>query len=549
MLDGGLGKLHKRMRGRFGETLHPDDAYLSLTREDMQTLKNDWLTDNAEGGTHWSLLLISIVDGIAFHYDSLPPGNHWEAYNATVKVGRLLNRAIRFVHLSDSPVQENGSDCGVFVCLTMRYLLLKRLLQTNSDRKVSMSLGHKEINATAGRKEIAKIIDGFRKEGERRRSQLQIYIYNMNSLPAAYYRGGTSRALLFHEHHLPRDRTAWTRIFLGVMGSPDARYSRQLDGLGGGISSLSKICVVRPSRRADAHVDFTFVQVGVHSAEVDYAGNCGNMTSAIGPFAVNERLIRLSSEIETETTVSLYNTNTDKLIHSTFPVYRGEAVATGDFAIDGVAGTGARVRLDFLDPAGSRTGCLLPTGKIVDCLDVGGDGREGREVVRVTCIDVGNPSVFVSADELGIEGSMLPDETQRTPGLLDRLERIRRCAAVAMGLAEGVETVAPSIPKICFISKSAPSSSSSVVVRAISTGQPHKALPITVGLAVSAAARLEGSIVHECVRKEDTQDTDIVIGHPSGQLVVGAAYEGGKLQRATVYRTARRLMEGRVFIA
>ncbi|KAF7591338.1 hypothetical protein BBP40_001662 [Aspergillus hancockii] len=241
MLDGGLGKLQKRMK-RFGDTLNPEDAYLSyydirLTREDMQSLKNDWLTDNiisfweeylereflvnyksshivllrpsmsfmilqtpnphslrealpdfsrtthvflpindcrnvteAEGGTHWSLLLISIVDGIAFHYDSLPPGNVWEARTVTMKFGALLNRNIRYVHLQDSPVQENGSDCGVFVCLSMRHLLLKRLLTANASEKVSMSLGGMKVDARGGRKEIAKIIEGFRKEGERRRS-------------------------------------------------------------------------------------------------------------------------------------------------------------------------------------------------------------------------------------------------------------------------------------------------------------------------------------------------------------------------------------------
>ncbi|PYI20594.1 Ulp1 protease family protein [Aspergillus aculeatinus CBS 121060] len=242
MRDGGLGgKLVKRMK-RFGDTLNPDDAYLSyhdirLTRGDMQSLKDDWLTDNvisfweeylereflshsksanivllrpsmsfmilqtpdprtlrealpdfsrtthvflpindcrnvteAEGGTHWSLLLVSIVDGLAFHYDSLPPGNFWEAQAVTMKLGNLLNRNIRYVHLEDSPVQENGSDCGVFVCLSMRYLLLKRLLTANTNEKVSLSLGGRKVDARSGRKEIARIIEGFRKEGERRRS-------------------------------------------------------------------------------------------------------------------------------------------------------------------------------------------------------------------------------------------------------------------------------------------------------------------------------------------------------------------------------------------
>ncbi|KAL1981066.1 hypothetical protein VTN96DRAFT_3131 [Rasamsonia emersonii] len=230
------------MMGKLGESLHPDDAYLSyydirLTRGDVQTLKNDWITDNiisfweeylereflskfkhsnivllrpsmsfmllqtpdprtvrdalpnftgtthvflpindcrnvaeAEGGTHWSLLLVSIIDRVAFHYDSLPPGNRMEAYQVTMKLGALLNRPIRFVHLDDAPVQENSNDCGVFVCLNMRHLLLKRLLMANSNEKISMSLGGRKVDASAGRKEILKIIEGFRKEGARRRS-------------------------------------------------------------------------------------------------------------------------------------------------------------------------------------------------------------------------------------------------------------------------------------------------------------------------------------------------------------------------------------------
>ncbi|KAJ5752544.1 hypothetical protein N7520_009461 [Penicillium odoratum] len=238
MLDG----LQKRMRGRFNDRLTPEDAFLSyydvrLTREDMQTLKNDWLTDNvisfweeyleheflakyqssniillrpsmsfmlaqtrdprtlrealpdfsrathvflpindcrnvtqAEGGSHWSLLLISVVDRIAFHYDSLYQGNQWEAADVTRKFGALLNLPISFMHLRDSPQQDGGSDCGVFVCLNMRHLLLKRLLMASAQEKISMSLGGRKVDASAGRKEMAKIIEGFRKEGERRRS-------------------------------------------------------------------------------------------------------------------------------------------------------------------------------------------------------------------------------------------------------------------------------------------------------------------------------------------------------------------------------------------
>ncbi|KAJ9296254.1 hypothetical protein DTO271G3_5395 [Paecilomyces variotii] len=369
-----------------------------------------------------------------------------------------------------------------------------------------------------------------------------------NSIPAAYYRGGTSRALIFHEKDLPAKREDWKPIFLGTIGSPDLN-GRQLDGMGGGVSSLSKICVVAPSGRPDAQVDFTFVQVGVKNSGIDYAGNCGNMTSAIGPFAVDSGIFD-PAETEGLTTVQLYNTNTDKIIHVTFPVSEGEAVADGDFSIDGVSGTAAKIQLDFIDPAGSKTGKLLPTGNTVDIFDG----------IRSTCIDVGNPCVFIKAADLGIDGTMLPDDTQIHPGLLERLESIRKQATVAMGISKTLQDVPPSIPKICFVSKPKShklisgeelhESSVDVVVRAISTGQPHRALPITSGLSVSAAAKLHGSVLAECLTGDDIGDREeLRIGHPSGKLVVGAKYsdDGRKLERATVFRTARRLMEGKVF--
>lgn len=365
------------------------------------------------------------------------------------------------------------------------------------------------------------------------------------SIPAAYYRGGTSRALIFHARDLPPNRADWAPIFLGTIGSPDPN-GRQLDGMGGGISSLSKICVVAPSQRDDAQIDFTFVQVGVKDSRIDYSGNCGNMSSAIGPFAVDSGLINPGEG--SSATVSLYNTNTDKIIHATFPVSDKEAVADGDFAIDGVAGTGAKIQLDFIDPAGSKTGKLLPTGNMVDVIDG----------MRVTCIDAGNPCVFVKAEDLGVDGTILPHDTDARPDLLGTLESLRKKATIAMGMAQTAEDVPPSIPKICFVSK--PSShkllsgetldpdSVDIVVRAISIGQPHKALPITSGLCVSAAAKLAGSVVNECLAEGSAEKAELVIGHPSGKLVVGASYnESGKLEKSTVFRTARRLMEGRVY--
>jgi 2-methylaconitate cis-trans-isomerase PrpF len=168
-----------------------------------------------------------------------------------------------------------------------------------------------------------------------------------NRLPASYYRGGTSRAIIFRQEHLPKDREQWSPIFCGAIGSPDPN-GRQLDGLGGGISSLSKVCVVGPSTHLNADVDYTFAAAGIKNLDVDYSSNCGNMTSAIGPFAVDTGLVECE---EGNITVRIHNTNTGKIIHSTFPVIKGEAVSSGRFAIDGVAGTAARIELAFINPA------------------------------------------------------------------------------------------------------------------------------------------------------------------------------------------------------
>jgi 2-methylaconitate cis-trans-isomerase PrpF len=187
------------------------------------------------------------------------------------------------------------------------------------------------------------------------RRQASIFTKKQNRLPAAYYRGGTSRAILFRQQDLPTDRREWEQIFCGVIGSPDPN-GRQLDGLGGGISSLSKICVVGPSSHPDADVDYTFAAIGVKNWDVDYSSNCGNMTSAIGPFAIDTGMLK--SNEDGEATVRIHNTNTGKIIHSTFPVTDGEAQAYGDFAIDGVAGTAARIELAFINPASVITLCL-----------------------------------------------------------------------------------------------------------------------------------------------------------------------------------------------
>jgi len=362
------------------------------------------------------------------------------------------------------------------------------------------------------------------------------------SLPAAYYRGGTSRAIFFNRDDLPKDKKEWDPIFLGTIGSPDP-YGRQLDGLGGGISSLSKICVVGKSDDPEADVDYTFVSLGICDPSVDYSSNCGNMSSAVGPYAVDTKMVRPTlrkgkGDVDLAT-VRIRNTNTGKLIHATFPVVDGEAAASGDFSIDGVSGTAARLQLDFIDPAGSRTGKLLPTDNVIDEIDG----------VRATLIDAANPCCFVLASDLGVSGTISPAEIDADKNLLARLDKIRRLGAVKMGLAETVEGVPGSVPKIALVSAPQSPSSAHIVVRAMSVGQPHKAIPVTVALAVAAASKIPGSTVAENVVKAgDGEDLGLVINHASGQLMVSAECdEQGYLSRASVFRTARRLMEGRVF--
>lgn len=408
------------------------------------------------------------------------------------------------------------------------------------------------------------------------------------SAPAAYYRGGTSRGLIFplaSLPSLPKDATPsthpaayerlWAPIFRGAINSPDP-HGRQLDGLGGGISSLSKVCVVgAPSTlgAAVADVDFTFAAVGVRTPEVDFSASCGNLTAAIGPFAVDAGLVAPpvleeywgetpSGAAWGETVVRIHNTNTGKIIHARFAVVQGErenggrgrrrweAVAEGDFGIDGVAGTGARIRLDFVRPAGSKTGSLLPTGSV----------RNTFDGVEASCVDVGNPAVFVRAkDLLGSDAILKPEEIEQDQALLDRLDSIRRQAGVQMGLASKPQDVPGSIPKIGMVSSPATCTLQSgevqqkdtvdVLVRALSVGQPHRAIPITMALAVAAAAKTKTSIVEEALAKGQAADPEgITIGHASGKIVVGATFgDDQQLESATVYRTTRRIMDGKVY--
>jgi len=372
------------------------------------------------------------------------------------------------------------------------------------------------------------------------------------SLAAVFMRGGTSKGLVLHERDLPSDREEWTAILCAAMGSPDA-YSRQLDGMGGGISSLSKVCVIGPSSRDDADIDYTFVQVMIKEARVDFRSNCGNMSSAVGPFAYDEGLVAASGGT---CTVRIHNTNTHKVIRSTFAVDGPHALYDGDVTIPGVGSPGAPVRLDFLDPGGATTGRLLPSAHVIEWIDVPGHGP-----IEVSLVDAANAAVFVRARDVGLRGVELPPEFEAREDALALLESLRREASVRMGIASDVEAAAriSSVPFVCVVTEARASTTSSgeqlsandahFVARVISNGQPHRALPLTISLCTAVAARITGSVVAE-ILGEPVAGT-IRIAMPSGVLEVDADVElrdGTWVARSgSFYRTARRLFDGRVW--
>ncbi|MFZ4408314.1 MAG: 2-methylaconitate cis-trans isomerase PrpF family protein [Paracraurococcus sp.] len=371
-------------------------------------------------------------------------------------------------------------------------------------------------------------------------------------IPAAFIRGGSSKGVFFHAKDLPADRAAIDPILLGVLGSPDPN-GRQLDGMGGGLSSLSKGVIIGPPTHPEADVDYTFAQVSVDRPVVDWKGNCGNLSSAVGPFAVDEGLVRAA---EGEALVRIHQINTRKIIHARFPVRDGRAEIRGDFAIAGVAGTGARIRLDFLSPGGSQCAALLPTGNAVDALDIPGFGA-----LRASLVDAANPAVFIAASDLGLTGAESPDAIEARADLMALLDRIRRIAGVAMGLAATEDAVSLANPRVALVAGPAAArtldgtvldpAGHDVTIRMLSMERPHRAVPMTGALCLAVACRIEGSIPHALATK-GARPEEIRVAHPSGMLTVGAEVRqdnsGWHADSAVVFRTQRRLMQGAVAI-
>lgn len=370
----------------------------------------------------------------------------------------------------------------------------------------------------------------------------------MKKYPCVYMRGGTSKAVFFHEKDLPEDKSGWDEIFLKVMGTPDVK---QIDGMGGTVSSTSKIAVISPSDRQDVDVNYTFRQVDIVIPRVDGSANCGNISSAVGPFAIDEGLV---PAVEPITVVRILNTNTNKIIEEHVRVENGRAMVHGDEVIKGVPGTGSRIDMYFEDPAGSRTGKLFPTGQKKEIFDVPGYGP-----AEVTVLDCSNPMVFIKASDLGIKGTELV-ELNQNKDVMEHIERIRGMAAVKCGFVENWEEArrkSTSAPKVSIVSapqdyvdmdgNQVKAEDMDICVRAVSVGALHKAYPMTVAVGTGSAARIAGTIVSEIAVNDKGADV-VRLGHSSGITDVDVKMDGENVLKGGVTRTARRIMDGYVYI-
>jgi 2-methylaconitate cis-trans-isomerase PrpF len=386
-------------------------------------------------------------------------------------------------------------------------------------------------------------------------------VLNQERLRAAFYRGGTSKAVIFRKEDLPAGEppencAEWDRLFLSLMGSPD-KAERQLDGMGGGISSLSKIAIIAASTRPDIDVDYTFAQVGIDKPVVSYRANCGNISSAVGPFAIDEGLVSASGELAT---VRIFNTNTRKKLVAEFAIENGKARVGGDYRIDGVSRAGSPIKLTFLDPAGAATGKLLPTGNVRDLLDLG----SGRKI-EASLVDVANPVAIVNMDDVCAEMQGFDTAWFQSAAQRKLLEDIRVAAAQAMGLVADEETARTrmtNLPLVSIVRKPCRYRTSSgieldsgrvdIVTQMMSMGMPHKATPLTGAMCLAAACKISGTIANEVANPDGLGREEFRIGHPSGVLQLTASCEntGGawRVTAAGVFRTARRLFDGHVLI-
>lgn len=380
------------------------------------------------------------------------------------------------------------------------------------------------------------------------------------SIRCTILRGGTSKGVYLKESDLPADPDARERTILSIFGSPD---KRQIDGLGGADPLTSKVCIIGPPpednpRATGAHLSYTFGQVEIDAPVVDLRSLCGNLTSGVGAFAIWENMVRPTAPI---TTVRIWNTNLDSMLTCEVPVEDGRPQERGDYGIPGVPGTGAKIQVDFAETAGKGAGALLPTGSPIDRLDIPNVGE-----IDVSMIDIGNGHVFVRAKDLGMNGTETAAEIDANTDLTDRLECIRSHAGHVMGMISDPtkgKQESPATPIIAMIAppqdydsvlgeRRVKADESDFLSRLMFMQQMHKTYAGTSTVCTGIASKLPGTIVHEACRDEAQGRIEVRIGHPAGVIETESVVELNgndyEVKRATLGRTARRIMDGRVYV-
>ena len=384
-------------------------------------------------------------------------------------------------------------------------------------------------------------------------------------IPATYMRGGTSKGVFFRLQDLPKSAQipgkARDQLLLRIIGSPDP-YGKQIDGMGGATSSTSKTVIISKSNKVDHDVDYLFGQVSIDKAFVDWTGNCGNLTAAVGSFAIANGLIdKAKIPKQGNAIVRIWQANINKTIVAKIPITNGEVQETGDFELDGVTFPAAEIEIEFIDPAEEGESALFPTGNLVDELSL------PKEIVsqgklKATFITAGIPTMFVNAADIGYSGIELQSDINNDSQALERFEKLRAYGAMKMGLINQIEeaTTRQHTPKIAFVSppkkylassgKEVKSENIDLVVRALSMGKLHHAMMGTAAVAIATAAAIPGTLVNLATGGGNRES--VIFGHPSGILKVGAHAEehNGKwlVKKVIMSRSARILMEGNIYV-
>lgn len=378
----------------------------------------------------------------------------------------------------------------------------------------------------------------------------------MKKIECSIYRGGTSKGVFLLKKDLDSLGYDQDEVLLRIMGSPDVR---QIDGLGGAVSTTSKVAIISSEENEDWDVNYTFAQVAIDKPIVSYAGNCGNISSAVGIFSIESGLV---DAVDPITTVKVYNKNTNKIIYEHIPTPDGQLTYEGDFKISGVPGSGLKIVLEFMEPAGSITEKLLPTGNAVDTLNVEDFGE-----IDVSIVDAANPLVFIEADKVGLTGNENASEIDNSEERLRLLEKIRGAAAEKLGFiktADQSSQKSPGIPKLTLVSRAENyttiggenirADSYDLAVRMMSMQKAHKTIALTGALCTAAACVIPGTIPNLLLKKNKLSDNQskLFFGHSDGLIETTINYEINKEDDVTIrsissYRTARKILTGTVF--